>query len=223
MLEKSTNSYLIFILIVTGIIITILGERLVQLLFSNLIYGLSMLLIVLRDHHKGYRSLPRKGVYTILCLILVSILCSIFYHFNILSNLRMFFLIVNVLIKIGIYGYGWISTAKILMIKQKITEQTIILAITSYLFIAIIWSYLYFMVWEINPQAFHIAVPADYELKSWNLAMYFSLTTLTTLGYGDITPVDKFLMLAATFEAIAGSIYLTVIIARLVSLYSIEE
>jgi hypothetical protein len=49
--------------------------------------------------------------------------------------------------------------------------------------------------------------------------MYFSLITLTTIGYGDIIPVGRWVMVLVNFEAMAGAIYLTVIVARLVSLY----
>lgn len=126
-------------------------------------------------------------------------------------------------LKTGFYGYGCLSTAKILMKRQKITGQTIVLAITSYLFIGVTWAFIYFTIWEINPRAFHIVVPEQEQLQSWNLVMYFSMTTLTTLGYGDIIPIDRTLMLAANFEAMAGAIYLTVIVARLVSLYEISD
>lgn len=53
--------------------------------------------------------------------------------------------------------------------------------------------------------------------------MYFSLITLTTVGYGDIFPIDKWVMVLANFEAMTGAIYLTVIVARLVSLYSTPD
>lgn len=222
-LKQWTNSYLIFLLTVMAIMIAMLGEHLLQLFLYNFIYALTMVMIVLRDYHKGYRVISKRTIYIIACLTIISIISSVFYHFSLFPEFQVFFLFSAGLIKVGIYGYGWLSTVKILMQKQKVTEQTIILAITSYLFIGIIWSFIYFTIWEINPHAFHISSPAADQFKAWNLVMYFSLTTLTTLGYGDIIPVDRVLMLAANFEAVAGSIYLTVIIARLVSLYSISD
>jgi hypothetical protein len=53
--------------------------------------------------------------------------------------------------------------------------------------------------------------------------MYFSLITLTTIGYGDIIPTGRWVMALVNFEAMAGAIYLTVIVARLVSLYGNSE
>ncbi len=48
--------------------------------------------------------------------------------------------------------------------------------------------------------------------------LYFSLTTLTTLGYGDLTPVDDFARSLTGLEALYGQLYPAILIARLVSM-----
>jgi voltage-gated potassium channel Kch len=48
--------------------------------------------------------------------------------------------------------------------------------------------------------------------------IYFSTITLTTLGYGDITPLNPFARTAVMFEAFTGQLYPAILIARLVSL-----
>jgi hypothetical protein len=48
--------------------------------------------------------------------------------------------------------------------------------------------------------------------------MYFSFVTLATLGYGDITPVARFSRALAELEAVAGTLYMAVFMARLVSM-----
>ena len=55
------------------------------------------------------------------------------------------------------------------------------------------------------------------ELKAHLL--YFSFVTISTLGYGDISPATIAAGTAAYFEAISGQIYLVIVVARLVSLY----
>jgi hypothetical protein len=50
--------------------------------------------------------------------------------------------------------------------------------------------------------------------------LYFSFVTLTTVGYGDISPIAPIAMTFANLEAIIGQLYPAIIIARLVSLYS---
>ena len=52
-------------------------------------------------------------------------------------------------------------------------------------------------------------------------AIYFSFITLATLGYGDITPVADVARMLAMLEAMTGTLFVGVMIARLVSLYSV--
>ena len=65
------------------------------------------------------------------------------------------------------------------------------------------------------------AFPAHASELSYIL--YFSFTTLTTLGYGDITPVSLMARNLTILEATIGQIYLTVLIARLVGLQLVHR
>ncbi len=53
--------------------------------------------------------------------------------------------------------------------------------------------------------------------------LYFSFSTLTTLGYGDIVPVSPLARMLTSVEAITGQLYLTVLVARLVGLHITES
>ena len=72
------------------------------------------------------------------------------------------------------------------------------------------------------------AVHCDDEFVAMDLAMrdfrfnsiYFSFATLSTIGYGDISPVAGVARMLAVAEAVVGMFYVTMLIARLVSLYS---
>jgi hypothetical protein len=54
-------------------------------------------------------------------------------------------------------------------------------------------------------------------------AFYFSLVTIGTVGYGVIAPINPYVRMVAAFEAITGIFYIAVVVARLVSAYSISE
>ena len=59
-----------------------------------------------------------------------------------------------------------------------------------------------------------------YEVPiTWQRMYYLSFTTLTTLGYGDITPVNAYVEPFVLAEAIIGVLYVAILMARLVSLY----
>ena len=57
----------------------------------------------------------------------------------------------------------------------------------------------------------------------WQQMVYFSYVTLTTLGYGDITPVGFYAQSFVTFEAIGGTLYTVILLSRLVGLHASRQ
>lgn len=101
-----------------------------------------------------------------------------------------------------------------------VTSQRIRGAIVVYLLLGGIWGVLYFIVALNIPGAFRFAealTPGDPDGLQ-RLLTYFSFTTLTTTGFGDIIPVHPLARTLAMFEALTGQLYLVITMARLVSL-----
>ena len=90
-------------------------------------------------------------------------------------------------------------------------------AVAVYLLIGVVWALSYRLLEFLVPGSFEFSEAAG-EF-TWSQFIYFSLTTLTTLCYGDITPVSPFARIWSTLEAVAGMLYVAVLVARLVSLY----
>lgn len=130
----------------------------------------------------------------------------------------------HVVITIFLLTYsGFLLFSLILMIRDifaddKVTPDTICAGISIYLLIGFLWTLFYDIVHFIDKNAFHYAGARD----SVSL-MYFSFTTLTTVGYGDIYPVNKIAMSLSNLEAISGQIYLGVFVARLIGLHLISS
>jgi hypothetical protein len=223
MVKNLTNPYLILTLTVISITLAIVAKNDIEFFCVNLVLLITILLISLRNFYRHDRVYSPRKLRTVILLTLIAFLSDFMFHFKWIPSLTQFFLVITVSIKIFVFGYEWLSMVKILAHRQKVTSNTIIMAIITYLFIGIIWSLFYFLIWHFNPYAFKVLDVREYELHPWNIAMYFSLITLTTVGYGDIIPTGKWVMVLANFEAMAGAIYLTVIVARLVSLYSNSE
>lgn len=89
-------------------------------------------------------------------------------------------------------------------------------AIAVYLLIGVCFAYVYQLIFTVDPGAFRGMTVATGETASF---IYFSFVTLTTLGYGDISPVTRVGGSFATLEAIVGQLYLTVLVARLVGMH----
>lgn len=78
-----------------------------------------------------------------------------------------------------------------------------------------------FTFWSLDGHhAFADGATAVGEVLPWQTFIYYSYSTLTTLGYGDVLPVTFWARSAASVEAIIGVLYLTIVMARLVGLYA---
>lgn len=113
-------------------------------------------------------------------------------------------------------GFIIITILSFLFGEQEITSNVIYGAIVVYLLIAIMWAYIYSVLEIIQPGSFAIA---ERQIEVGRLLfVYFSFVTITTLGYGDITPGTATANSFAILEAIIGQIYLVVTVARLVGI-----
>jgi len=101
-----------------------------------------------------------------------------------------------------------------------VTAHRIRGAVVVYLLLGGIWSFFYFIVALTIPHAFNW--PEGLAAGDWQavhqVLTYFSFTTLTTTGFGDVTPAIPLTRTLAIFEALAGQLYLVVTLTRLVSL-----
>jgi hypothetical protein len=99
-----------------------------------------------------------------------------------------------------------------------ITSHRLQGAVVLYLTLATIFAAAYGLIWELSPGAFaNLLAPVGSPVEVGTM-LYFSLTTLTTTGYGDIVAVDPFARSLANLEAAAGQFYLAITVARLVTL-----
>jgi hypothetical protein len=106
---------------------------------------------------------------------------------------------------------------------RLVTFDIIAGGISVYFFIGNIWGILYAIIARFDAGAFNIPeitqVYLGDSIGEVGTAMYFSFVTLTTLGYGDITPISPIARSLAYLEAAIGQIYLTVLIASLVGMH----
>jgi hypothetical protein len=100
----------------------------------------------------------------------------------------------------------------------RITFHRLQGAVVLYLNVATIFASAFSLIWELNPSAFASLPAATDDLGKLATMVYFSLTTLTTTGYGDIVPVDPFARSLANLEAVIGPFYLAITVARLVTM-----
>jgi len=107
---------------------------------------------------------------------------------------------------------------KKIFLSRCVAFDTIVGGINIYLLLAFIWAILYHLINFFDPNAFNV----HGNMSSTRL-LYFSYTTISMLGSGDILPVNKYLMTLRFFEAIAGQFYIAIFMAMLVGAYISER
>ncbi|MGE5445505.1 MAG: potassium channel family protein [Ignavibacteriales bacterium] len=123
----------------------------------------------------------------------------------------------------GILFFGFV-TVRILshiLRTREITSETLYAAVCVYFLMGITWATAFLLIEKFIPGSFHISHDRNLDkAMTGSDTIYYSFVTLVTLGYGDITPATNEAKSLAVLEAIAGQLYLTILVARLVSLYS---
>src|SRR5213592_4851806 len=103
----------------------------------------------------------------------------------------------------------------------SVNTEVLCASISAYLMLGLMWTMAYWLVDQLTPGgafSFNTNI-GPRSINGFN-AFYFSFVTLSTVGYGDITPVSRIARWLAAMEAMTGLLYVAVLIARLVSLYS---
>jgi hypothetical protein len=119
----------------------------------------------------------------------------------------------------------WITAIVLAMIaafrhamrRGPVNVDRVIAALDAYLLAGLVFGVAYATIERLRPHS--LASPSGAPLTLSD-AIYFSFVTLATLGYGDVTPVSPAARGLAVLEGISGQLYLTVLVARLVSLYA---
>jgi voltage-gated potassium channel len=102
---------------------------------------------------------------------------------------------------------------------ETVGLETILGSICVYVLIAIAFAGIYGAINDAEPTGFFAQ-----KIEPNNVDfLYFSFVTITTVGYGDLSPGTSTGQVAVTFEAVAGQIFLVTLVARLVSLYGVKQ
>lgn len=102
---------------------------------------------------------------------------------------------------------------------KNVTGDTIKGGVCIYLLLGFFWYNLYGLIYLFNSNSFKGIVSSNSQAE----LLYFSYTTLTTVGYGDITPVVNIARIFANLESVVGIMYPAIYISRLVGIYSNEQ
>lgn len=110
----------------------------------------------------------------------------------------------------------WLAARQVLF-SGAIDANKIVGAICIYMLLGLIWAFLYLVIAETVPDSFNGLSQAPW-LENFSAAIYFSFISLTTLGYGDISPVLPLARFLVYMEAIVGVFYMAILVASLIGI-----
>jgi len=122
---------------------------------------------------------------------------------------------------LAFFAYATVMIVRHVVTSQRVNRSVILGAICGYLMLGYTWGMAYAVIHLTDPAAFNGAHTG--VTFAGDDFVYFSFVTLTTLGYGDISPATAVARSITMLQAVTGTLYLAVLIARLVGTYrSIE-
>ncbi len=203
-----------FIYLIVSLVILLLAGALVDqfpsVLGQHVFQGASVVTLALST--AGFRSAKMRlhtgAVFTLSVLVIV--ILGVLLDEAGMSSLHLFVLIL-------FYVWATWLAAKQVLFSGPIDGHKIVGAICIYLLMGLIWALLYLFIAQTIPDAFN-----GLEQLVWydNFAdvAYFSFVTLTTLGYGDISPIIPIARFLVYMEAIVGVFYMAILVASLIGI-----
>lgn len=125
---------------------------------------------------------------------------------------------IGVAMFLAFIGFAMTQLFAYLMRHGPVTGDKLHAALCIYILGAFLWAGMYTLLYELEPRSFLASVPQRAAPDFYDM-LYFSFTTLTSTGYGDLTPATRRAESLAILEQVAGVFYVAVLIARLAGLY----
>ncbi len=159
----------------------------------------------------GFRWIFRIGV----TLAVAWVTLEVVYVFSQVESLVIIVLLVA-LVFVALVGF---IAMRDVLYGGEVDQNRLMGAVCVYLLLGLAWAYVFTLIHIVSPTSFEgIAGPTTEAHAKTIQFLYYSFVTLTTLGYGEITPASPVAQTLAYMEAVSGQFYLTILVAALVGM-----
>ena len=161
-----------------------------------------------------YAMTQKKFIFKISIVLIIPLIISLWLSFITESYIAQVSYLINSIIFLSFIAVNiLLSTYR----AKEVNKEVIYGAMVVYLLIGFIWSFCYGLIECLHPGSFHdISSGRTFGHQPF---IYFSFVTLTTLGFGDITPITPVARSLVVLEAVLGQLYLIINVSWLVGLY----
>src|SRR5665213_1811880 len=209
---RASDSYglLLALLLLDYVLLSLIQTR----RWSDLIVGVPIVLSLLlamhtsRAHIHAIRLARLAGVVVVI-LGIVSALTGQ----NLLSGAIRF--LFCVLLAVSVY----VILRRVLG-HERVGMETILGALCVYIIIGLLFTFMFIAIARVSTTPFLAQPPSNHSPADY---LYLSFVTLTTVGFGDLTPASKVARSVVVLEALMGQVFLVTLVARLVALFGTEQ
>ena len=184
--------------------------------FADKVFGVLMLVVLISCVRAI--SHTRWFFWFMLTFTLINVGIGSFEIFSTSETLP--FQVMVLVVRLSYFTLVFFSIMGYVLEDTPVTGDKICGAVSAYMLMGISWAFVYSLFYLLDPGSIKVPehlLSTETVNSTWTL--YFSFTTLTTLGYGDITPSKPGAQSYAIMEAAAGQMFVAVIIARLIALH----
>jgi len=125
---------------------------------------------------------------------------------------------------IVLFAFTAVVLLRQVLLETAVTLETIAGSVSVYLLLAVVWALIYTLIETTRPGSFQVGgrvldLPPDVSGGHVPEFLYFSLVTISTVGYGDIVAMTPPARMIAALEGVIGQLYLAVLVARLIGMH----
>ena len=209
-ISKNNNFKYLFVALTSLLFFMALINEIKNPFLDNMIEIVILLVLFVGVHSiKSERSWTYAVYIMIAILFLVFISRNFFWDSPIIGYIHIFLLL-------AFFMGSFHLSAMQIFTSQEVDENMIIGSVVLFLLLGLIWTMLYLLILYIFPDSFNGLEALRWQ-DNFSKIAYFSFVTLTTLGYGDISPSNTVSQFFVYSEAIVGVFYIAVIVSTLVA------
>ena len=203
----SVREYKMFNFMCSLLILLILSAVLQNYEYAYIVINILSIIVILSGVYAA--SANKRDIYILLILGLPWFLSDWIY----LKSTNTVFL--------GFFFFLYVTLTIFEMIlkSKEITPNTLYGAVNVYLLLGLLWASIYGLINHLAPGSIFQGSGVTGEMTSSDI-IYFSYTTLTSLGYGDISTVTPSGRIMSVLEAVIGQLFIAFMVARLIGIYT---
>ena len=211
------QKYLVLIITLVGVLLVHALSR--RLIVASLVHHVLITLTLLAVFLVVFKGRPERSVALLSAIATIAVT----WAHQIAPVDRQFTLeVAHYALQASFMGFAVVVILANVLKQKLVTADEVLGAVCGYLLAATFWGNLYALTDVLLPGSFSMSPAFAEDLRTWDgrvsIFDYFSLVTLTTMGYGDITPVRAPATTLALLEAVFGQFYIAVLVAQLVGL-----